>query len=104
MHFGLETARALPQMSGADHAGHHGFDPGAVLGGLQGSPLRSDRAFARPAGLDAACAGNYVMAGRKPSDRNCGDLGWRQNLWRDLETGNAVLRERASVTFIMSLQ
>ncbi len=46
--------------------GHHVFDAGAVLGGVQGSPLRFDRARARPSGLDAASAqlpiGNYAMA------------------------------------------
>jgi hypothetical protein len=36
--------------------GHHALDAGAVLGGVQGSPLRFDRARARPSGLDAASA------------------------------------------------
>jgi hypothetical protein len=46
--------------------GHHANDAASVLGTVQGSPLRSDRACARPPGLDGACAqmisGNYVMA------------------------------------------
>jgi hypothetical protein len=36
--------------------GHHAIDAGAVLGGVQGSPLRFDRARARPSGLDSASA------------------------------------------------
>jgi hypothetical protein len=36
--------------------GHHVLDAGAVLGGVQGSALRFDRALARPSGLDAASA------------------------------------------------
>jgi hypothetical protein len=46
---------------------HHACDAGSVLGTVQGSSLRSARAYARPAGLDDACAqtrlGNYVMGG-----------------------------------------
>jgi hypothetical protein len=37
-------------------AGHHDDDAASVLGTVQGSPLRFDRAFARPPGLDGACA------------------------------------------------
>jgi hypothetical protein len=37
-------------------ADHHAFDAGSVLGIVQGSSLRSARAYARPAGLDDACA------------------------------------------------
>jgi hypothetical protein len=37
-------------------ADHHAFDAGSVLGTVQGSSLRDDRACARPAGLDSACA------------------------------------------------
>jgi hypothetical protein len=51
-------------VGGADH---HAFDAGSVLGIVQGSSLRSARAYARPQGLDEACAqidlGNYVMVG-----------------------------------------
>ena len=36
--------------------GDHAFDAGAVLGVVHGSPLRFDRARARPSGLDAASA------------------------------------------------
>jgi hypothetical protein len=36
--------------------GHHSFDARSVLGGVQGSSLRFDRAHARPSGLDAAFA------------------------------------------------
>jgi hypothetical protein len=39
-----------------DADGHHDDDPASVLGTVQGSPLRSDRASARPSGLDGACA------------------------------------------------
>ena len=46
-----ERSRALCVLSG-----HHAFDTRAVLGGVQGSSLRYDRARARPAGLDAASA------------------------------------------------
>ena len=41
---------------GAHDAGHHAVDARAVLGSVQGSSLRFDRACARPSGLDAACA------------------------------------------------
>ena len=37
-------------------AGHHAIDTRSALGTVQGSALRSDRARARPAGLDGACA------------------------------------------------
>jgi hypothetical protein len=37
-------------------ADHHAFDAGSVLGIVQGSSLRSARAYARPAGLDDASA------------------------------------------------
>jgi hypothetical protein len=36
--------------------GHHDDDAASVLGTVQGSALRSDRACARPSGLDGACA------------------------------------------------
>jgi len=49
-----------------DDAGHHAFDAGAVLGVVQGSSLRFDRARARPSGLDDACAqhvsGSYSVS------------------------------------------
>jgi hypothetical protein len=35
---------------------HHDDDAASVLGTVQGSALRSDRACARPSGLDGACA------------------------------------------------
>lgn len=51
-------------IGGADH---HAFNAGSVLGIVQGSSLRSARAYARPSGLDDACAqiglGDYVMVG-----------------------------------------
>ena len=37
-------------------AGHHALDARSVLGTVQGSALRFDRARARPSGLDGACA------------------------------------------------
>src|SRR5258705_1813194 len=40
----------------AHDVGHHAFDARAVLGSVQGSSLRFDRACARPSGLDAASA------------------------------------------------
>ena len=43
-------------------AGHHAVDARSVLGTVQGSALRFDRAAARPAGLDAACAQTAVLA------------------------------------------
>ena len=55
------TARTI--MLDAD--GHHDDDAASVLGTVQGSPLRSDRASARPAGLDGACA---QMIGRHSRD------------------------------------
>ena len=45
--------------------GHHDDDAASVLGTVQGSPLRSDRASARPSGLDDACA---QMIGRHLRD------------------------------------
>lgn len=50
------------------HFGHHAIDGRPVLGTVQGAPLRSARADARPSGLDGASAqlriGNCVMAGK----------------------------------------
>jgi hypothetical protein len=43
-------------------AGHHAIDAWSVLGAVQGSSLRSDRAHARPTGLDGACAQTAVLA------------------------------------------
>jgi hypothetical protein len=40
----------------SDTDGHHDDDAASVLGTVQGSPLRFDRACARPPGLDGACA------------------------------------------------
>jgi hypothetical protein len=61
---GTRPSNELDFVGGADH---HAFDAGSVLGIVQGSSLRSARAYARPAGLDDACAqigsGNYVMVG-----------------------------------------
>jgi len=37
-------------------ASHHAIDVRSVLGTVQGSTLRFDRARARPSGLDGACA------------------------------------------------
>ena len=45
--------------------GHHDDDAASVLGTVQGSALRSDRACARPSGLDGACA---QIAGRQLRD------------------------------------
>jgi hypothetical protein len=36
--------------------GHHDDDAASVLGTVQGAALRSARAYARPSGLDGACA------------------------------------------------
>jgi hypothetical protein len=49
--------------------GHHEFDAGAVLGGVQGSTLRFDRALARPSGLDAASA--QLLSGQLRDGREC---------------------------------
>lgn len=43
-------------------AGHHAIDAHSVLGTVQGSALRFDRAPARPSGLDGACAQTAVLA------------------------------------------
>jgi excisionase family DNA binding protein len=48
-----------------ERADHHAFDTRSVLGTVQGSPLPSDRASARPSGLDGACA---QMIGRHLRD------------------------------------
>jgi hypothetical protein len=48
--------------------GHHDDDAAFVLGTVQGSALRSDRACARPSGLDGACAqmiGGQLRDGRR---------------------------------------
>jgi hypothetical protein len=56
--------------------GHHDDDAASVLGTVQGSPLRSDRASARPSGLDSACAqmiGRHLRDGHRmlfPSGTN----------------------------------
>ena len=58
----------------------------AVLGGVQGSPLRFDRALARPPGLDAASAqllSRQIRDGRH-CDRACGSGGTRGVLPRSL--------------------
>jgi hypothetical protein len=51
-----ESTRRIEQCGKVHRVGHHVLDARAVLGGVQGSTLRIDRACARPAGLDAACA------------------------------------------------
>jgi len=45
--------------------GHHESDAASVLGTVQGAALRSARAYARPSGLDGACA---QMIGRQLRD------------------------------------
>ena len=45
--------------------GHHDNDAASVLGTVQGAALRSARAYARPSGLDGACA---QMIGRQLRD------------------------------------
>jgi len=61
---GTHQSNELDLVGGADH---HAFDAGSVLGIVQGSSPRSARAYARPAGLDDACAqirfGNYAIVG-----------------------------------------
>jgi hypothetical protein len=61
---GTHQSNELHLVGGADH---HAVDAGSGLGTVQGSSLRSARAYARPAGLDGACAqigfGNYAMVG-----------------------------------------
>jgi hypothetical protein len=46
-------------------SGHHALDARSVLDPVQGSMLRIARAYARPAGLDGACAS---IAGRQLRD------------------------------------
>ena len=69
----IESRLAANTMSGPraeddddlDHcrcAGHHAIDARSVLGTVQGSALRFDRARARPSGLDGACAQIAVLA------------------------------------------
>ena len=43
-------------MESRRRVGHHGGDAASVLGTVQGAALRYARAYARPAGLDGACA------------------------------------------------
>jgi hypothetical protein len=56
--------------------GHHDDDAASVLGTVQGAALRSARAYARPSGLDGACAqmiGRHLRDGHRmlfPSGRN----------------------------------
>ena len=48
--------------------GHHDNDAASVLGTVQGAALRSARAYARPSGLDGACAqtiGGQLRDGRR---------------------------------------
>jgi hypothetical protein len=58
------------------HDGHHDDDAASVLGTVQGAALRSARAYARPSGLDGACAqmvGRHLRDGRRmlfPSGTN----------------------------------
>jgi hypothetical protein len=56
--------RAQHDVDRIDHqcAGHHAIDARSVLGTVQGSSLRFDGAYARPVGLDAACAQTAVLA------------------------------------------
>jgi hypothetical protein len=57
-------------------AGHHDPDAASVLGTVQGAALRSGRAYARPSGLDGACAqmiGRHLRDGHRmlfPSGTN----------------------------------
>jgi hypothetical protein len=56
--------------------GHHDDDAASVLGTVQGAALRSARAYARPSGLDGACAqmiGRHLRDGHRmlfPSGTN----------------------------------
>jgi hypothetical protein len=50
------TIPKFPTYQQSRRVGHHTIDVRSVLGTVQGSPLRSDRACARPSGLDGACA------------------------------------------------
>ncbi len=69
-------SRALHSMSVSDRrdrirryvnaTGHHDDDAASVLGTVQGAALRSARAYARPSGLDRACA---QMIGGQLRDR-----------------------------------
>jgi hypothetical protein len=52
----LREARSLSALDCDRCADHHAIDARSVLGTVQGSSLRSDRACARPSGLDGACA------------------------------------------------
>jgi hypothetical protein len=50
----LERTHQRHELDVVRGADHHAFDAGSVLGTVQGSSLRSARAYARPAGLDDA--------------------------------------------------
>ena len=52
----LRSAKRVNNRGHVGYVGHHAIDARSVLGTVQGSSLRSARAYARPAGLDGACA------------------------------------------------
>ena len=64
----LAESRGSSHLESPRRFGHHGGDAASVLGTVQGSALRSDRACARPSGLDGACAqmiGGQLRDGRR---------------------------------------
>ena len=66
--------RPAEDATSCDHgrcAGHHAIHARSVLGTVQGSALRSDRAYARPAGLDGACA--QIASWQLRDGRQCDD-------------------------------
>jgi hypothetical protein len=52
----LAESRGSSHFESRRRVGHHGGDAASVLGTVQGAALRSARAYARPSGLDGACA------------------------------------------------
>jgi hypothetical protein len=52
----LVASRGLITLESRRRVGHHGGDAASVLGTVQGAALRSACAYARPSGLDGACA------------------------------------------------
>ncbi len=84
-------------------ADHQAFDARSVLGTVQGSPLRSARAGARPSGLDGACAqtadGSYVMVDQMVSAHRNGACGGSAQLQQLRQAARSVER---SVALLMS--
>ena len=65
------TVRRAQEHDRDERADHHAIDARSVLGTVQGSPLRSDRAHARPSGLDGACA--QILSRPLRDGRRCDD-------------------------------